>query len=268
MKIVSIVNMKGGVGKTTISLGFSYELAQSFNKKVLLIDLDAQANVSLSILNVNRLKSVDNEQKTIADLISSNFRGLVGEKKPLNINDVIIDNPWQINKGKMDLIPSSIRLFLTKRMLKSEHYAEELLSKLLLQSQNNLDYDFCIIDCPPDFDTLVINALTASNYYLIPAEPDYLSQQGLVVLEVLINECKEHLKCKRLGIIINKIPPTRGKFHKQVIKELEEKYVNEILAKIPQKQIYSSWHNEHKPLKEKVGRGPFIEIAKRLIESD
>lgn len=259
--------MKGGVGKTTITVGIAYELARSFGKNVLIIDIDPQTNATLLVMKEKKYRKVDIAHKTIADLLTASKRGLMGEQEKTQIVDIIVSNPWNISKGKMDLIPSSIRLFEAKRILASMPYSEKFLEKTL-KSIPNLPYDFCIIDSPPDFDELVIAALGASDYYIIPVRPDYMSQQGLIVLKNKLSEIKDHINCQLLGYVLNLIPTTRSIFHKKIAQELETLYEDKILARIKELQVYSIWPSTHKPLSPKDSRSPFVEIAKRLIEVD
>lgn len=265
MKILTTVNMKGGVGKTTISVGLAYELAESFGKDVLLIDTDPQTNATLLVMEENEYSKIDLAKKTFADLLSENTSGLMGEKKKTRVSDLIIKNPWDTTSGVMDLIPSSIRLFEKKRMLKAMPYSEYFLKKNL-QSDTSLQYDYCIIDSPPDFDDIVISALSASDYYLVPVRPDYMSQQGLIVLEKLFEEIIEYLQCELLGYVISLCPTTRSIYHKSIVEELEDQYKDKILTKIRELQCYSIWPTTHAPLKNATDRSPFVEIAKRLIE--
>ena len=256
--------MKGGVGKTTCSVGLAFELAESFNKKVLFIDLDPQTNASIILMNEENYQTYDRDKKTIADAFD-NSQDLLGEKGSKNdINDLIIENIWR-TKGKFDLIPSSIRLFEKQQYLNQIPYSESFL-KEKLQLITKVTYDYCIIDCPPDFDKLVISALGASNFYLIPIRPDYLSQQGLIVLENKLQAIKSHLMCKFIGIIINLIPTTKGEFYKLIKKDLENKYGNHVLGNVKEYQVYSKWPDTHKPLSTLSDRNPFIEIAKNIIE--
>lgn len=262
MITITILNMKGGVGKTTISVGLSYELAASFGKKVLLIDMDAQTNATLIILNEENYSELDKNEKTIADIISYS-EGLMGEKK-ISVDDIIIKNPWNISTGELDLIPSSIRLFSTKRVLDKMSFSEKLIKNEITEKVIN-NYDYCIIDSPPDFDKLVISALYASDKYLVPVKPDYLSQQGLFVLDRLLKAHDSNLRSDKLGYIMSLIPTRKGAYYERMIQELEEYCGDNLLTKIMTAQSYNEWPETHKPLKKKW-RSPFIELAKKVVE--
>jgi len=258
--------MKGGVGKTTVSVGLAYELSKSFGKNVLLIDTDPQANATLLILQEEEFGKLDLARKTLADIFEKKRRGLMGEKDQLSLLDIIIENPWKITTGKMDLVPSSIRLFESKLLLTQMTFSEDFIKNKLATIATN-HYDFCIIDSPPDFDKLVVSCLTASDYYIVPIRPDYMSQQGLVVLNNKLEDIKSHVNCESIGYIISLIPPTRSLYHKNVITELKNVYGSEaFLAEIKERQNYSIWPSTHKPLSNKEDRSPFVEIAAKIIE--
>jgi chromosome partitioning protein len=267
MITISIINMKGGVGKTTISVGLSFELAMSFGKKVLLIDTDPQTNATIMVLGEDQYKNKSKEKKTISDLIEYEYirsKGLFGENHKLGVKDIIIKNPWNVKNGNLDIIPSSINLFESRKHHSNSHFSD----KFFTQKLNDLKslYDYCIIDSPPDLDDLVISALSASDYYIIPTRPDYLSQQGLYVLNYKLKHLESNLKCKPLGIVISMISTRASAFHKEIMSDLEKSYKDKVLSKIKDLSSYSKWPILNSPLIKKSDRQPFIEIAQKVIQ--
>ncbi len=153
--VISISNHKGGVGKTTSSVNIGAGLAQ-LKKKVLLIDLDPQANLSQSL--------------GIEDSDFNIYGSLVGSY-PLT--------PIKITEN-LDLIASNLDLSGAEIELSSEAGREFILKELISKIEE--EYDFILIDCPPSLGLLTINALTASHKIIIPVQTQYLAIQGLTKL--------------------------------------------------------------------------------------
>jgi len=178
MKIISIVNQKGGTGKTTTVISLGAVLAQN-NKKVLLIDLDPQGNLSYSL-------GVTDFKYTIGDV-------LMGEKKA---KKSII----HIEEEGLDIIPSSIDLANIEISLAQIEDRELQLKKTL---KGLGKYDYVLIDCPPSFSLLAVNSLTISDEVIIPMQMTALSLQGLDLVNSTIEKIKDNLnpKLKVLGIL-------------------------------------------------------------------
>jgi chromosome partitioning protein len=201
MKIVSVINYKGGVGKTTTTANLAGELAWR-GRRVLLIDLDPQASLTFSFVR---------PEEWLADLANSRtikrwFDALSeGTKFPLE--DLIFTPPRTkqrlSSRGSLDLIPSHLGLINVDLEL-----ATELGGASLKQSKKNyfkvhrrlaeglaqLDsesYDVALIDCPPNFNIVTKTAIVASDYILVPAKPDYLSTLGIDYLQKNVNSLIE-----------------------------------------------------------------------------
>lgn len=165
-QVISISNHKGGVGKTTSSINIGAGLALE-NKKVLLIDLDPQANLTQSL-------GVENAEKTIY--------GSLRDQYPLT--------PVIINEN-LHLIPSTLDLSGAEIELSAEAGREYILKELINEISSN--YDYVIIDTPPSLGLLTINAFTASNQILIPLQAQYLALQGLSKLLEVIEKIQKRL---------------------------------------------------------------------------
>ncbi|OQY09224.1 MAG: chromosome partitioning protein ParA [Fusobacteriia bacterium 4572_132] len=176
MQIISIVNQKGGVAKTTSTVNIAKGLIQE-GKKVLLVDLDPQANAT-SHLNIDKIRL----KHTIYDLMKKyNF----SEFKNLNIDDVII----QTDSG-IDLIPTNIKMSKADFEITALPAKETKLRKVLKEVKN---YDYVLIDCQPSLGILVFNALTASDKVLIPVQGEPASIEGIAELLDTIEIVKEDL---------------------------------------------------------------------------
>lgn len=165
-KIISISNHKGGVGKTTSTINIGAGLNR-LGKKVLLIDLDPQANLSQSLGLINQDKNI--------------YGALRGDYKL---------EPVEIIKG-LDVVPSTLDLSGAEVEMSGEPGREYILKELI--EPLKLLYDFIIIDSPPSLGLLTINSFTASNIVLIPLQAQYLALQGVAKLIEVIDKIKKRL---------------------------------------------------------------------------
>jgi chromosome partitioning protein len=171
MRIITISNQKGGCGKTTTSINLAAALATN-NRKVLLIDLDPQAHAT-SGLNIK------------ADLSIYNVLSKITNKK-CKLEEIIQ------NLGEnFDIAPSSIVLSTLEQELSGEIGRESRLCDILKNFRNN--YDYIIIDCPPNLGILTINAIRAANEIIIPVEASRFSLEGVSQLTSIINLIAERL---------------------------------------------------------------------------
>jgi len=208
MKIVSIFNQKGGVGKTTTNINLAAYIALQ-GHKVLVIDIDPQGNSS-SGLGVDK----DNIENTTYEL-------LVGET---DINDTVISLE---NIENLKIIPSNMNLAGADLELSYMENRESILkTKLGLLEES---FDFIIIDCPPSLGLLTINALTASDSVLIPMQCEYYALEGISQLVKTIQKVKKGLN-KNLeieGVVLTMFDPRRN-LQIQVAEELKS-YFGELV---------------------------------------
>ena len=156
MKTIAIINQKGGVAKTTTTINLSAYLA-SLGKKTLVVDLDPQGNAT-SGLGINRF-----------DLSKCIYDGLINNDPVENIiHKTIIEN--------LDLIPATIQLAGAEIEMVAV-ISREYLLKNLLKPINN--YSYILIDCPPSLGLLTLNALAASDKYIVPIQCEYYALEGL-----------------------------------------------------------------------------------------
>lgn len=171
-RIISIANQKGGVGKTTTAINLSSCLAAA-EKKVLLIDIDPQANSSSGVNVYNHTPSV--------------YEVIIGTRE---IEEVIIETYMPY----LDLLPSNINLVGAEIEMVDMDGRENILGKKLAKIIDN--YDYLIIDCPPSLGLLTLNALSTSNSVLIPVQCEYFALEGLGQLLNTINIVKQHYNRK------------------------------------------------------------------------
>ena len=172
--VISIVNQKGGVGKTTTSINLATAFA-AIDHKTLLIDLDPQGNTSTGI-------------------------GIEYEERNINIYDIII-NEVEPNKAikeslipKLDIITSTVDLSAAEIELTSCQNREYRLEQVLDKCRENYEYIF--LDCPPSLGLLTINALVASDLVIIPTQCEFFALEGLSHLLKTINLVKQNLNSK------------------------------------------------------------------------
>ena len=218
----SFTNQKGGVGKTTTVLNLGAFLAEK-GKKVLLIDLDPQANLTSGIgYNVN-----NNDEPHI----TSN-----GKKKP-TIYDIIIGNNT-INEAfvatKIDnlyLVPSSLDLAGAEIELVNKMSREFLLRKAIKNVRDQ--YDYILIDCPPSLGLLTINALVASRKVIIPIQCEYFALEGLGQLAKTVSMIRKNLNSTlQVGGVILTMYDARTKLSKAVEKEIKDFFKKKVFSSV------------------------------------
>ncbi len=200
--IYSIVNQKGGTGKTTTTVNLGCALAH-YKMKVLLIDLDPQGNLSFSF-------GLQSKEYTISQLLN-------GE---INTTDGIV------SKEDLDIIPANINLANTEINIIRKKSREFVLRKLLKE----LDYDFILIDCPPSLSMLTINALTASDKVLIPMQPEVLSIKGLdLIIDTIEGVQQNFNEDIEIDGILPVMVDTRKRLSKDVLKYITDNYSTPIM---------------------------------------
>lgn len=202
-KITAIVNQKGGVGKTTTALNLSYALSEE-GKKVLLIDFDPQASLTVALghngdekINIQTLMAAEIEENEVEE-------------------DYIINI-----KDNLELIPGTLELAGIEVSLVNVMSREMILKQVIEKIEAN--YDYIIIDCSPSLGMLTINALTACNSVIIPVTPEYLSAKGLGLLVNNISRIKKRINpnLEIDGVLITMLNQ-RTNLSKEMLKALRE----------------------------------------------
>lgn len=176
MKKISIFNIKGGVAKTTSTANFGACLGEN-GKKVLLVDLDPQSNLT------KLFKAYSMEDVSISDLLLD---------KNLDIGGVIKKTDFE----NIDILPSNVTLAFTERriLLDVSRSQQNRLAKALEGAENK--YDYCLIDCPPALNMITVNALCASDEVLVPIKIDKFALDGLGYLLDSIEEIRDEFNPK------------------------------------------------------------------------
>ena len=198
VKIVSIINYKGGVGKTTLTANLGAELAYR-GKRILLLDMDAQCSLTFSFITPELWKSdLGGEGRPEQDrTIKRWFDGIVDDDTDrVQLEDLVLSDlkvkRYLNSNGTLDLIPSHLGLINIDldlaymlsgvppgRLQQRRAKVYGQLRSDLKDYAESAGYDFVLVDCPPNFNIVTKNAIVASDEILIPAKPDYLSTLGI-----------------------------------------------------------------------------------------
>jgi chromosome partitioning protein len=205
-----MVNHKGGVGKTTSTLNLGKALSL-YGKKVLLIDIDPQANLSQS-------SGVEDPQVSLYNAMCDNVA------LPI------------VNIGtNLDLVPADLELSEAELRLQADVNGYFILKKILKNVHSK--YDYVLIDCPPSLGILTLNALIASNSVMVIVQSEYLAVKGLQTIFNLIDRLKENLNAELeiLGMLITQLNPTV--FRKSIAKTVRDMYPKYVLNAVIHQNI-------------------------------
>ena len=224
-KIISVINYKGGVGKTTVTLQLGVGLATIMNKKVLMVDLDPQCSLSLSTIDEHYWADWLERKGSVVSVVRSFYESDTTEVQPEWIIENALDRAWDTMPGNtpgLDLLPSHLDLpeyemRLMSKKPRSISSMEEFYLERYLVLKNALHsvrkkYDYILFDCPPNIYLVARNAIIASDYYLVPTIPDFISCYGIPFIlqhiENMQNEVRERgekARAKFLGIVRNRV---------------------------------------------------------------
>ena len=210
--IIAVVNQKGGTAKTTTVENLGVGLSRQ-NKKVLLIDTDPQASLTISL----GYPQPDDLEFTLSDLLN----GTINEN-PVALDEVLIHQQEGI-----DLIPSNISLAGLEVSLVNTMNRERILKQFLEPLRKR--YDYILLDCMPSLGMLTVNALAAADATLVPVQANYLSAKGLEQLLSTINQVKRQINPKLFieGILITMVD-VRTNYAKDISNLIRETYCNKI----------------------------------------
>ena len=256
-KVISLINQKGGVGKTTTSINLAASLAL-LNKKVLLIDLDPQCNATTGI-GLNK----GNIEKSIYNVLNGSS----------TINEAIIKTKYK----NLYVLPANINLAGIDIELEQEYANINIPRPEILKSHVNQiknEYDFIIIDCPPALGIITTNALTASDSVIIPVQCEYFALEGITQLLKAIMYTQSNLNPNLSieGVLLTMLD-ARTNLGLEVVEEIRSYFKDKVYNTIIPRLIRLTEAPSHgKPIvaydPKSRGSEAYLNLAKEVIQGN
>lgn len=202
MQRIAIINLKGGVGKSVTACNLACILGQMHKRRVLVMDLDKQANTS------KFFRRFDPGMTTMAQV--------------LTMENILADAIVNTRFDHVDIAPCSMEMLkANKQVMLDVTHPQHNRIRRALHDQDGL-YDYCIMDCPPDIDMATINALVAADWVIIPVDCDEWAFDGLKEIMEQVSEVKEELNphIKVMGVLATKY--TRGGYSQRALDQLDK----------------------------------------------
>ena len=226
---IAFLNMKGGVCKTSLCKEIGLYLAEVYNKKILIIDIDPQSNCTQSFFGrYNILKDELITDTPNLPSIQKVFSPSMGRLEKPALDEIIL--PLSDN---LHIVPGELKTIFMERETASG-VAEQKLRNFIEENNLQEQYDYILIDCPPKYSFYTVTALLATDLYLVPVTPDVYSLLGVNLLQEVIVHLKENYKSNfrekpldNLGIIFTKITKRPRIGIKNNMKQIKEAYADE-----------------------------------------
>ena len=252
--IISTINLKGGVGKSTTTVAMAEIMSAEFNQRVLVIDLDPQTNATVMLIGEDRWKRRNDRGRTLAQL----FKDALEEdpsKRSFNLSKTLVKGVSNVEEVRtVDLLPSSIDLIDVQDRLASmpqdrlasmpqgQFYSNVPTDILRRATLPILDtYDYVLIDCPPNLGIITLNGLRISTGFIIPTIPDVLSTYGIPQIIRRVSDFSNNIaeEIEVMGIVITKYR-AQGNLHKNTVRSLRRNHIHVYDTVIPERQALAS----------------------------
>ena len=241
VNVISFINLKGGVAKTTTTVAVAEILAGTFRKKVLLIDLDPQTNATIQLIDEETWQKLDKRGNTLAQLFE---HALDSDSVDFDLDRTLQRKVSYVEAVRsLDLLPSSLSLIdLQDRLatMSSGKFFAQNPTDILRKAVRPIvdEYDYVLIDCPPNLGIITLNGLRISDGYIIPTIPDILSTYGIPQIVSRVadfgNAIAEHIE--PFGIVVTKYQAGMS-LHARTLRELRKgKDADVFDTVIPQRQ--------------------------------
>ncbi|KPQ39997.1 MAG: chromosome partitioning protein [Phormidium sp. OSCR] len=239
--LIATTNMKGGVGKTTLTVNMAACLAKEHRQRVLVVDLDPQVSATLSLMSPTDFAKIRKDKGTLKHLLQ---KAITGDLTESPVRDII--RPYGGNLQGIDVLPGDIDLyndFLVSEVLYRKairnpernfegvwNTFEDSLMRGILKPVVD-DYDFILLDCAPSYNLVTRSSLVCSDFYLIPAKPEPLSYIGMQLLErqvkklIEIHQIEKKVQTQLIGIVFTMSRSIlAGRYYKQVMKRVRQEF--------------------------------------------
>jgi chromosome partitioning protein len=277
-RVVSLINLKGGVAKTTTTVALAETLAARFGKRILVIDLDPQTNATTMLIGETRWKEINERGWTLATLFKD---ALNPQDKSFNLSKTLQRGVSDVQGAeKVDLLPSSLDLIDVQDQLASastgQFYSVTPIDLLRLAVKSKLDdYDIVLIDCPPNLGIITLNGLRVSEGYIIPTVPDVLSTYGIPQIIKRVRNFSHEIAedIEPLGIVITKYQEN-STIHVNVSNNLRNEedppVFDTVIRQANQIAAAAEFQRGRRTLKQKYGYGDlaerYVDLAKEFLE--
>jgi chromosome partitioning protein len=225
---IATINLKGGVGKTTTTAALAEFLSVEFHKKVLVIDLDPQTNLTTILIGEKKWQKLNADGHTLATLFTDALKP-EGEAPDFDLDATLQKNVSPVADVKhVDLLPSSLDLIDVQDRLATmstgrffSNNPTDLLRKAVKPILNN--YDYVLVDCPPNLGIVTLNGLRISGGYVIPTIPDVLSTYGIPQIQKRVAEFADGIghDIEEIGVIVSKYRAA-STVHQNTVDRLEK----------------------------------------------
>lgn len=276
-KVVSLINLKGGVAKTTTTVALAETLASRHRKRILVIDLDPQTNATTMLIGEKRWKAINEKGWTLATLFKD---ALDPENRKFDITKALQTGVSDVQGAQgIDLLPSSLDLIDVQDRLAGaptgQFYSVTPIDLLRLATKPILkNYDLVLIDCPPNLGIITLNGLRISEGYIIPTVPDVLSTYGIPQIVRRVGAFAKDVgeEIVPLGIVITKYQEN-STIHVNVSRDLRRRgdppVFDTDIRQANQIAAAAEIQNEQRTLKQKYGYGDlaerYVDLAQELL---
>ena len=262
--VISTINLKGGVAKTTTTVAMAEMLSVEFGKRVLVVDLDPQTNATVMLIGEDPWKERNDNNLTLSELFKDALIEDSSERQ-FNLTDTLISGVSNVREVRtVDLLPSSIDLIDVQDRLASmppgrfySNVPTDILRRAILPVLD--DYDYVLIDCPPNLGIITLNGLRISTGFIIPTIPDVLSTYGIPQIISRVSDFSSSIgeQIEVMGIVITKFRKQSG-LHRDTVRSLRRGSVHVFDNVIPERQAIaaSAEFSELSTLRQKYGYQP------------